>query len=159
MKKTFVYGYFRDYMDMVHNVTICGVTMNEDVVKYSYNCDKILCIGISICNSNDKYDKEKGDRIASGRACSEKGILMTSSDGGMFNTNTVQALLENLLAYVVNNPGKYIKGYDESEKKYKEQIELNKLAETLSEDEYQYYATLARATSEEFETARKLFKN
>lgn len=85
---------------------------------------KLLLLGIAIRNANDKYDEERGMKIALGKALKmldapEKrtGKIIAVSDKGLVNSAVVDAILDQEAAYFKRNPGSYIAGYDKQARK------------------------------------------
>lgn len=159
MKITYIYGSFTDYLGR-HEITICGITQEvKNQLDNSYRY-KSLNIGISIQNPFDKYDKEKGDKIALGRAKStKKAIRMVSNYSGMFNTNTVKVLLENLLGYIINDPGEFIRGYNEVKKSYERKKSNIKFFESLDEEQIKELRILAELNYDDIDNAKQILKD
>ena len=113
------------------NFVICAVSyeLNEKddiaIVDYSCGCEepitKILKIGYSFCRPKyidengvlheDKFDPERGKRIALGRARKNEKIALFAEYEGDINSDVVQALLKRRAKYFKNNPGSLIAGY------------------------------------------------
>lgn len=84
------------------------------------DCEKLLLIGISVRNAQDKYDEEVGKKIAVGKAMKFKGKQLIANHAGLINTKMVQALLEQEAEYFKRDPQSYIAGYNNARKKWQE---------------------------------------
>jgi hypothetical protein len=86
------------------------VTMVSIVKKISMSCYTIknLNIGYSIYNPNDVYDEKIGIKIAKHRARHTPFCRMVSAFRGEFDEETVQAITNVKLNYIVNNISKFI---------------------------------------------------
>lgn len=107
---------------------------------------KGLSLGYAICNPNDEYDYKVGVAKAVARAKNNKPVLFVT-DGGLINTTMVDGLLEQEAEYLMNNPGKFIKGYQEAEKKYYENQEMADMAENFNVLESEVVETLTNNPS------------
>lgn len=96
----------------------------SDCVDYEQDCvlplEKLLLIGMSVRNADDKYDEEIGKRIAVGKAMKYKGKQLLLSHAGLANTKMIRALLEQEAEYFKRDPQSYIAGYRNAEKRWKE---------------------------------------
>ena len=124
-KVVFKLGKFTDFRGEIREVIFCAVS--QDLIgKYVYvsgaysEIPKVVRIGVSIRNSEDEFDEELGKIIALGKAKKDKTCVgkLYSTNKGMINTLMIDGLLEQELNYFQNNPGKYIKGYDQQKDKY-----------------------------------------
>ena len=82
--------------------------------------EKLLLIGMSVRNADDKYDEKIGKRIAVGKAMKLKGKQLILSHAGLANTKMIRALLEQEAEYFKRDPQSYIAGYRNAEKRWKE---------------------------------------
>lgn len=102
-------------------------------VDYLGNVDKVVKLGIAICNPQDEFNDKVGYCKALARARSSKPVLFVNEDTpGVINTQVVSALLQQEAKYLKENPAKYIKGYKEAEEKYKKAQEMEELYENFS---------------------------
>ena len=124
-KVVFKLGKFKDFKNEEREVIFCAVS--QDLTKdYVYisgaysDIPKVLRIGLSIRRSDDIFDEELGKLIALGKTKKDKTCVgkLYSTDKGLINATMVEALLEQELKYFQQNPGKYIKGYDQQKEKY-----------------------------------------
>lgn len=166
---SYVYGSFNDFKGIEHKVIVCGVTTrykwdegpeiityDKDEYEYYIDVEKTLTIGVAICNPIDEYDADKGEMMAYGRAKSEEAIIMTTSRPGMFNTETVQAILNNYLHFIERDPGSVIKGYDDSFEKFKVKADLTDDVSKMTPEQKQFIKRLASVTPENLEYAKRL---
>lgn len=143
-----IVGEFKDYKGEFHKFVIVALSQNlpnkvNDVAeclveKYqdshvSYEIEtyvedygiwdyigtvvKTVSLGISICNPTDEFDEEIGIKKALSRARKNSATLYSSNKGAI-NTPVVKALLQQEAKYLEENPGQFIKGYNESRDKY-----------------------------------------
>jgi len=167
----YVYGSFNDYLGKEHKIVVCGVTTpvkDDDVSVLTYDehdfeeyneVQKILTIGVSICNPIDEYDQEKGEMIAYGKAKNlDTAIMLTSSRRGMFNTSTVNFILNDYLSYIERDPGSILKGYDKAMAAHIEKIDILDDIKKLKEDELSFIKRVATITPEQLDYARKVSK-
>lgn len=167
---SYVYGSFNDYLGKEHKIIVCGVTTSIENDEYSvitydeydlevyYDIQKTLKIGLSICNPNDEYDQQKGEFIAYNRALSEDAILLTSSRRGMFNTATVNFLLNDYLAFVERDPGSVLKGYDKAKLAFQEKIDILDDINKMKPSELEFLKRISEVTPEQIKYAIKVCK-
>lgn len=137
---------FVDYRGRVHHFVIAAISdcFSETISPYvdvTYECEhgtrmmgtvaKGIRIGISICNPEDKFDEEKGALKALARARKAE-IALYASEEGYINTPLVRAFLKQEAEYLKNNPDKYIKGYDDSRKRYLRNQSMKRLEENFN---------------------------
>ena len=167
----YVYGSFNDYLGKEHKVVVCGITTpisNDDMSLLTYDendfeeyydIQKVLTIGVSICNPIDEYNQEKGEMIAYGKAKNlDTAIRLTSSRRGMFNTSTVNFILNDYLSYIERDPGSVIKGYDKARAIHIEKVDILDDIKKLSEKELEFLKCVAVLTPEQLDYARKVSK-
>jgi hypothetical protein len=146
MKKsieTYLTDSFEDFEGKKHYVTLCALSQPapDDMIvtfKQSANIDivmRTLSLGVAICNPDDQFSEESGKHIALNNAKSEKSITLYVNHSGVINTRSVAAILAQEMEYIKQNPGKYIKGYNEAKKKYLHKKEYNDLYDTLDDAE------------------------
>lgn len=166
---SYAYGSFNDFKGNMHRIIVCSISnkkcesyavdYNEENDEEEYiNLAKSLSIGVAICNPLDDYDEPKGEMMAYGRAKSQDSIKMYATKAGMFNTQTVTAIMNNYLDYIKRDPGSIIKGYDESKKKYQEKIDLLDDIRRMSDEDKVKMSILANSTNESIEYAKKVAK-
>jgi hypothetical protein len=97
-----------------YKVTLVALTSREDVwnsvddVFGFYRKGKRLRIGYAIYNPNDKYDEERGLRIAKHRAKKTPFCDIISGFSGEFNTETIESLLSVKGKYIAKNLDEFI---------------------------------------------------
>lgn len=149
MKQDFVqylHDSFVDYAGVKHEFVVAAVSKDlsdEDFTITEYTgwntldrvaITKKVTLGIAFCNPCDDFNLEQGIKIATGRAYkSEEGLY--STEKGYINTELVSAFLTREVAYIKNNPGKYIAGYNKAEQKYQEKMRVIEAVENLNSDE------------------------
>ena len=169
---SYVQGCFNDFKGKEHQVIVCGVTTRypkyetPEIIQYGENdweeatwaVSKSLRIGVAICNPIDEFDLDKGHSMAYGRAMADDCIYLASSRPGMFNTKTVNCILNNYLDFIKRDPGSIIKGYNESEKRYHEKIDLLDDIKNMNQQDIDFIKLLAHVTPENIEYAKKVCK-
>lgn len=114
------------------SIAIMGVQDGTTAIVASSK--KGLHIGISICNPEDKFDEKTGVIKATARA-KNSPICMASNEGGLLTPPVIKAILNQVATYIKENPGDFIKGYEESKAKYLKKVEMEHLKENFSEVE------------------------
>lgn len=135
---------FKDFKDQNRVVTVCVTVLeatNKDCVEVypSSNCEGLdiiheIYIGYAICCPTDSYDENVGKKISYQRAISSDPVIVTTRFG-IINEGFLFNLLEDELDYIISNPGKFIRGYNEAEKRYLENVELDKEVKNLTNTE------------------------
>lgn len=149
----FLIDSFIDFKGLEHKVVICALTQSPESESHELTVGwvdvegmvdeedelcvpvkRCLAIGVSICNPCDKFDEELGKKIARSKA--EKSIpVLVSTEYGVMNKTLVTAYLKQEMEFLKKNPGKFIKGYAESEKKFFEMRELSNEVANLNSEE------------------------
>lgn len=111
-------------------INIDDIINNDDY----YSGFRNLHIGVAICNPNDEFNEEIGKKIALGKAESSIPKLI-STEPGIINNAVVQALIQQEINYIKNNPGRFIPGYDEAVSKMKKQNKIVSEIKNLNNDE------------------------
>lgn len=135
---------FIDYAGKEHHFVIAAVTtpLEDEVDGYpiAYGDDtvnllvKSICLGISICNPEDTFDERTGVMKALGRAKQSSPVLY-AVNGDIITNFLVDSLLAQEAKFLKNNPGLYIKGYNEAKERYLKNNKMNELATNFSETE------------------------
>lgn len=142
MKEKIVYkaDSFVDYEGKEHKLIMAAVSrpVNDIVVTENNNAKeikKVLSIGVSICSPEDKFDENIGMKIAYSKAISDKCLIkMYVLSPGMINTQMVDALMQQELSYIKNNPT-CIKGYKDSFDKFAKEKEKNRIFNSLTAEQ------------------------
>lgn len=173
---TYRYGSFNDYKGQEHKIIICAVSQKvnvgelevspieiykdpTDVVGYAKNVSKILSFGVAICNPVDDYNPQQGEMIAYNRAKDyDTCPMIISNRAGFFNTVTVNAIINNYLEFIQNDPGSILKGYEAAKSKFFEEQDLKNDVSHMSEEEKTTVKILSEASPENIEYAKKVVK-
>lgn len=142
MKEKIVYkaDSFVDYEGKEHKLIMAAVSrpVNDIVVTENNNAKeikKVLSIGVSICSPEDKFNENIGMKIAYSKAISDKCLIkMYVLSPGMINTQMVDALMQQELSYIKNNPT-CIKGYKDSFDKFVKEKEKNRMFNSLTAEQ------------------------
>ena len=100
--------------------TTLSIGSDDTVDIVGESIDKKLLLGVSVQRKGDEEDRDLGLTIAIGKAKKDKTRIATlySTDSGLINSKMVSALLEQEAEFFINNPGKYLKGYNKDKEKY-----------------------------------------
>lgn len=98
--------------------------------------NKVLCIGISMCNPTDTFNEKVGALKAIARARKAQPVLY-ASESGIINTKVVKALLEQEAEYLKNNPEHFIPGYLDMRDRYLANKKMEEIKGNFSELENQ----------------------
>ena len=121
-------GSFKDFEGKLRDVTVCAVNYDpweedrDDIACLSEatpdNLDiyRALNIGVAIRNPEDIDDEAKGEKIAYNRAMFNCPSLLATHSCA-FKPAIIEAVMKCELQHVFENPGQYIKGYAEKEKR------------------------------------------
>ena len=141
MKKIIKEGTFVDFKGLERDYTICAMIQN---LKCSYYCmevtaedvdelyclrepDAILSVGLSICHEQDmdKYNQKIGRLQAVGRAlkCKNASVVMTLDNYKFATDDLLNNIADTFEKDFKRCPGKYIKGYNDAEIKWRKKRE------------------------------------
>jgi len=111
------------------------------------NCVR-MATGVSFCHTKDTWNKETGIMIATNRArklltegpgrqsLSRGSAIITSPDlMYLITEDSIENVLTKTVEYVKTNPGRFIKGYDEMEKKHLENKAVAQLWGEMTDEE------------------------
>lgn len=138
-----VYGYdvLVDFKGDQHFITVCAVTrsIKENILietaYYEIPVKKIISLGVSICNPIDSNDTAKGRRIAYNKALENLAPSVYVNCSGIASDEVVNTLIQQELNYVITNPNKFIKGYNDAWKRWEKRKRIREELESLSPDE------------------------
>ena len=125
---------FRDYAGEEHQFILAAVSsIPDDYISSDdpFGIEKVLKIGLAICNPSDKFDEKIGACTAIGRA-KESNPVLYSALSGVINTKMVRALLEQEAEYIKNNPERYIAGYEEAKERYFKRMQIKEIESNFS---------------------------
>lgn len=163
---TYKHDSFKDYRGVEHKFTLCTISKRCDGeyieydgegYEYYYDINKCLTFGLAICNPNDEYNNIIGDNMAYNRAVSGDFKILSTRPGAI-NKNTVDALMNDFVEFIKRNPNTIIKGYSESEKKWKSRQELIKEIDSLTQEDKNEILLIASLTPEEINHAKEIAK-
>ena len=131
METKFAFGEYVDYKGQVHKFVVAGVVnkvsgyvdacngIYDPDVYPDVDMEKSISVGISICNPEDKYNENIGKLQAEGRAKKpRKNPRVVYASWGIITPYVVELLIKSIADDIKANPGKYVPGYNESEKKW-----------------------------------------
>ena len=140
---------FTDFKGQVHKFIVAAVSESVDASVdiysdegnvYDYaDIQKVVKIGVAICNPVDNYDEEKGKTIAISKARSNVEYALYATLPGMINTAVVDALVKQEVEFIKANPGRVIPGYIDEKEKFEYRQKFAKQIASLSEEEKAFY--------------------
>lgn len=141
MKKIIKEGKFVDFKGLERDYTICAMIQNLKCSYYYMEVtpedldelyrlrepDAILSVGLSICHEQDmdKYNQKIGRLQAEGRAlkCKNASIIMTLDNYKFATDDLLNNIADTFEKDFKRCPGKYIKGYNDAEIKWRKKHE------------------------------------
>ena len=145
MKKIIKEGKFVDFKGLERDYTICAMIQNvtysdyymeiipEDRDEFCHLEDPnaILSVGLSICHEQDmdKYNQKIGRLQAIGRAlkCKNASVVMTLDNYKFATDDLLNNIADTFEKDFKRCPGKYIKGYNDAEIKWRKKHEQETL--------------------------------
>lgn len=106
---------FVDFENKTRQFVMAAVSLESKETN-----EKVVSIGISVCNAEDTFNEELGKTIASGKAVKKWEHAIIANDRGMLSASIINALLDQEVKYFKSNPGRYLAGYDRQKEKYLE---------------------------------------
>ena len=137
MKKIIKEGTFVDFKGLERNYTICVAIQDVSRIctylefssedsKY-IDADEILSIGLAICHEQDmgNYNPKIGRIQAEGRAlkCKNASVIMTLDNYKFATDDLLNSVADTFEKDFKRCPGKYIKGYNDAEIKWRKKHE------------------------------------
>lgn len=137
MKKIIKEGTFVDFKGLERNYTICAAIQDASRI-YTYlefssedsryiDSDEILSIGLAICHEQDmkSYNSKIGKMQAEGRAlkCKNASVVMTLDNYKFATDDLLNNIADTFEKDFKRCPGKYIKGYNDAEIKWRKKHE------------------------------------
>ena len=142
---------FTDFRGKIHKFVVAAISMpvyaeidiyDEDKVIDWTDAEKVVKLGIAVCNPADEYDEEKGKTIAINKARNNTDYALYATLPGMVNTAVINALICQEIEFIKNNPAKVIPGYLEEKKKFEKRQEFAKKLAELTEEEKAVYEAI-----------------
>lgn len=140
MKKIIKEGKFVDFKGLERDYTICaaiqdiynreyywGEVLNLGDIDVSTDPESVLSIGLAICHEQDmnNYNPKIGRMQAEGRAlkCKNASIIMTLDNYKFATDDLLNNIADTFEKDFKRCPGKYIKGYNDAEIKWRKKHE------------------------------------
>jgi hypothetical protein len=98
---------------------------------YLGTVNKVVRLGVSICNPSDTFDEKVGALKAAARAHDAEPSLYGSTSGAI-NVKVVRALLEQEAEYLKHNPENFIPGYADMKERYLTRQKMKNLEESFT---------------------------
>lgn len=139
MKKIIKEGTFVDFKGLERNYTICAAI--QDVynrecywevlslgdIDISPNPESVISIGLAVCHEQDmkSYNSKIGKMQAEGRAlkCKNASVVMTLDNYKFATDDLLNNIADTFEKDFKRCPGKYIKGYNDAEIKWRKKHE------------------------------------
>lgn len=109
-------SYYNDFAGRTHYFIVAVVANKVENTAYLNPVIEVR-LGLSICNPEDEFNLDYGTTKAVERAKGAYPVLV-SYELGLINSEFLKFIIEKEVAYIKKNPGKYIKGYSEAERKW-----------------------------------------
>lgn len=140
MKKIIKEGKFVDFKGLERDYTICaaiqdiynreyywGEVLNLGDIDVSIDPESVLSIGLAICHEQDmnNYNPKIGRLQAEGRAlkCKNASVVMTLDNYKFATDDLLNNIADTFEKDFKRCPGKYIKGYNDAEIKWRKKHE------------------------------------
>lgn len=142
---------FTDFHGKIHKFVVAAISMpvyaeisiyGESEVDNWTNAEKVVKLGVAVCNPVDEYDEEKGKMIAINKARNSSDYALYATLPGMINTAVINALIYQEIGFIKNNPDRVIPGYLEEKKKFEKRQEFAKKLAELTEEEKTVYEAI-----------------
>ena len=139
---------FTDFKGLIHKFVIAAVSMPVDAEIDIYeddkivdwaSADKVVKLGVAVCNPADQYSEEKGKMIAINKAKSCSDYALYATLPGMINTAVVDALIKQEIEFIKNNPVRVIPGYIDEKEKFEKRQAFKAALDALTEEERSVY--------------------
>lgn len=134
MKKEIVQyatGKFKHFDGQEREFTVCMASISPKEEYYcntnlinteqDYNCTswkRYLRFGVSVRNPQDQQNETIAKKIAYGKAHSKRGYTVAFDSLALMSSDVANALLDNFVSRVNNDPSLAIMNYNEQEKTY-----------------------------------------
>ena len=139
---------FTDFKGLIHKFVVAAVSMPVDAEIDIYeddkivdwaSADKVVKLGVAVCNPADEYSEEKGKMIAINKAKSCSDYALYATLPGMINTAVVDALIKQEIEFIKNNPVRVIPGYIDEKEKFEKRQAFKAALDALTEEERSVY--------------------
>lgn len=140
---------FIDYKGLTHKFIIAAVSQPIDARVNIYDEDgniddyadvqKVIKLGVAVCNPDDEFNEEKGKMIAINKARNSVDYAMFAVLPGMINTAVVNALVNQEVIFIKENPGRVIPGYIDEKIKFETRKAFAEKLASLTEEEKAFY--------------------
>lgn len=107
-----------------------GFLVTDDLVQLA----KGISFGFAVCNPIDEFNVESGKKIARNKAINATPKMWVTVSG-ILNDQMLTNLLDQEMNFMINNPDKLIKGYNQAKERYDTNVELRDKVSHLTEDE------------------------
>lgn len=156
---TFITDSFVDFEGKEHKIVACALSQSPENDDHTLTIGwsdsdgyldfadpiytpvyRLVTIGIAICNPEDEFDLERGKLIAYNKAAHDDSLprIYTTSKG-IITKELVDVFLKQQVQFFVENPGKFIKGYDKAEKEYRERQSIQDSVNELNQQEHDIF--------------------
>lgn len=146
---------FTDYAGKEHKFVACALSQTPDDPEFSLEVgwidqngvidtdselyqkvNRMVTIGIAICNPTDTFDEEAGQRIAYNKAAHMENLpRLYAPAKGLITRELVETFLHQQVKFFKENPETLIPGYLQAKKKFEACIEAERAIDTLTDAE------------------------
>ena len=157
---------FTDFRGKIHKFVVAAISMpvyaeiniyDEDKVIDWTDAEKVVKLGIAVCNPADEYDEEKGKTIAINKARNNTDYALYATLPGMVNTAVINALIYQEIEFIKNNPAKVIPGYLDEKIKFLKREKRKNAENALTEEEKAVYLAMKEHKFPKVEALLKAF--
>ena len=132
--KYFKHDSFKDFKGVEHKFTVALVIEHiENAPKNKIR----LATGVSVCCEKDEWNEETGKMISANRASAKhpESVYSSALAKSLLTDEVIQDALTKEADFVRENPGVFIKGYDQAKKRYLRRQKAEKLWVEMTEEE------------------------
>jgi len=151
-KVTYLSDKFINYKGETQQFVLCAVSYMLD------DTTKSLSVGVSFTHPKDTFNEEIGETIAYNKAIDKPCCYLETDNKGVINTALVTCVLTNIVEQIQKNPGKFIAGYNDAEKKYKQTCEASKTWSQMTEEDKSFITKLVKVTDSQIKHFRNIWR-
>lgn len=155
MKVSYRVDTFKDYVGGLRHFVIAAVSLPVNAVieefgddEYAFepdhteDCGKVLLLGFSACQSCDTFNEEIGKKIALGKALKNREYALYATNKGLINSGMIESLLDQEVKFFKKDPGYYLKGYRDAERRFNKVNNVHKFVKSLNEKDLEAFKWL-----------------
>ena len=148
-KVVYEYGSFIDFKGEKHFITACalsrsvrrdseGLGVMDGYSDFVCDINRVVSVGVSICNPVDTQNLPLGEKIAKNKAMDEANApTLYTECCGIVTEQLLETLAKQEVEYVKQNPNKFIKGYNDAWKRWEKREATREALANLTSEEKQ----------------------